>query len=305
MFIGKYISNCLIDNINDIKSAALYYDSIEILDNIVYTLTKPDSNGISTIRGIHNCIDNDFKLNLKILEDEKIVTYHEFQEKRFVPVENISYVTDPIDVELMDKCYQLMDVVGNQLFEIKKTNDVGLFRFLNKEVEKIHSSFINDLKIGSTIDMEFIYTYYSNMIYYILKYMYEGYNILTTSKVINNYFTKYYLKSILKDNNIKKYPSNNLAVMTIKYFVPNVSDLSFEDILKIRYKAKDELIAYRTYMDDMNNKITGDLSQSEVYEYTNNIIENKIQPSITDLQRKISSANIRVVHTFNIFIKTF
>jgi hypothetical protein len=128
--------------------------------------------------------------------------------------------------------------------------------------------------------------------------MYEGYNILTTSKVINNYFTKYYLKSILKDNNIKKYPSNNLAVMTIKYFVPNVSDLSFEDILKIRYKAKDELIAYRTYMDDMNNKITGDLSQSEVYEYTNNIIENKIQPSITDLQRKISSANIRVGQTF-------
>lgn len=297
MLIGKYVSNCLSNNIDDIKYAALYYDKIEILDNIVYTLTKPDSDGISSVRGIHDCVDDSFKVHLKMLEREGIVKYNILEENRFTLLDNKNDIISPIDAELRHNCNLLMRSVGNRLYEITQRDGNASAR-ISKEVLDIHEVFINKIEVGAQLDFEFIYTYYENLIYYIIKYMYEGANVITTSKIVDQYFGEYYLKGLSEIGDIKKPIGKDLAVMTIKYFVPDVSSLSFEDILEIRYRANDELLEYRSYMDEMNKNMVDKCESAEIYDYANNYIEKQIQPSVRNLQRKISSSNIRVVQTF-------
>lgn len=298
MFTGKFVSNCMGNNIDDIKYAALYYDKVEILDNIVYTLTKPNSERISTIRGVDDCIDDVFRDHLKMLESEGIVEYIISEDNRLMSLEDKNNNFCPIDLELRLICARLMETAGNQIFDVISRDGQIMNCISNKEVIDIHSVFKNKLEVGSQIDIEFIHTYYENLIYYIIKFMYEGANVITTSKIVDQYFSQYYLKGLSQIDNIKKPISKDLAVMTIKHFVPNVLSLSFEDILEIRHRAKDELLEYRYYMEEMNKKMVNEYQSAEICEYANNFIKTQIQPSVRNLQRKISSSKIRVVQTF-------
>lgn len=243
MLKGKFISNCLSNNIDDIKFAALYYDEIDILKNYVYTYPKPDKQNITKIRNVYECVSNEFIDNLKLLENEGIIHFYDFDDKRFIILKdknNIGYTTEyttEYDNLMFNTVDEIMQKVGNKLFEVKEIDDLKLFKFLSNEVEEVHNKYVNELKQGAIVDLQFITTYYANLILEMLKGINNGENIITSSQIIDTYFRDFYLK-----NNNKKYQiknMNNVGIETIKQLVPDVSMLSFEDILELRYQCKE------------------------------------------------------------------
>ncbi len=301
MLKGKFVSNCLEENVDDIKFAALYYDQIDILENNVYTVTKPDADGYCYIRGATKCVDARFVKRIKLLEEEGIINFIVSKELRFLPAdasvdeEKIS----EFDKKILDKSYEIMSKVGNQIFTSKDIdNQSVIVSFLSSEVKKVYETYLNLLTINAPLDFEFLNTYYSNLIFEMLMGIYKGENTITSSEVIDTYFRKYYIENSIEQKNTYAISNGNLGVKTIQQLVPNVSSLTFEEILEIRYKCNDELLSYRSLVSQMNEQLISTMEFEKISKDINAYVNTKIGSSLKELEQKILKSKISVGRYF-------
>ncbi|MFN5982598.1 MAG: hypothetical protein ACK479_03965 [Fluviicola sp.] len=298
----KFISNGLDENINELKIASLYFDKIDVLVNNVITLNK-DKNEENQfiIRGAHICLEREFDSAIKLLKSEQIAKPIESLDFRFqVDKNETEFFKEPniIEQNLFLKTQEILSSHENNLFKVLKSNGNAKTISFEDEVKLIHKAFVNEIKIGSSVDFEFIHTYYSNLIFYNLKYLSDGEITLNTSSLIKKYFNEFYTLNKQNLNPSFNLHQPHLGVEAIKYFVPNVTTLEFHDIIELRYKLKSELECYRYFIDELNFKVERSEEESEAQEKINWYLDKKINPSILDLKSKILSSKLNLGEVF-------
>lgn len=309
MFKAKFVSNCMDQDIQEIKLAALYYDEIEIMENIVYTLEIPKLELIgnkkhltSKIRGVHDCIASEFRMDLKELEKEKIINYTECRDYSIESMEDTEYAykLDNHEELLIKAMKQASNLINsNDILWLSK--DFKTFKF-DPEVIKVHSKFIGALNLGSQVDMEFIFKYYRNLLTYLIHNVMSSENVLTSSSILDRYMHQHYLSAITRnlpqDYKELEIRRPNVAMDAIKIYLPNVSNMHVSDILELRYKLKDELENFKYSINALNKELTEKYNETEILTNSVFCVKSVITPAVKELESKIKGTKLNIASKF-------
>lgn len=112
---------------------------------------------------------------------------------------------------------------------------------------------------------------------------------LSNDKYLFSIIEKYY-KNGCEQVGIDK--GSYLAFEAFELFLPNYSNLSIDDILEIRYRANDELMELKSYINMLATSIPID---GDIQLYAKEIINTKISPAIKDLENKIFNLKISTI----------
>lgn len=298
MFKTKFVSNCLAENIEDVKIAALYFDQIDVVNQALYFIEPQDRNkpfeqgGIGIIKGIKEFVTPDFKNNLKLLEENNVLNVIE-EEKKSDLHKMIDEQTYRILDEAREFIYEESDIVFD---ETGRKTSVQVK--ISPEAIEIHNYFVNPIEMGKLVDFSFLLKYYSGLLSSLLFSMAIGDQTITSSTILNNYI-KYNYKNneiIESRTNMTEHCdiSSKLAIEAIKVALPDVSSFSIEDILEMRFKLNDELLSFRDEMNRMQLELLSDLDLKFIHMHTNEVVNARIKPSIDELKRKLTNSKINV-----------
>lgn len=307
MFNTKFVSNCTLRSLDEIKLASLYYDSVDVLINEVVTTTKLEKeivNGIEQyfcrVRGVHHCATDEFIDNLKLLEEEGVVRYEQSEDYTLAHADAVLQGNDDEPSDLMKLSMRnTSKLLHDNLDTLWFFNGDGRERrlILNEEARQLHSLYVNELDVGSTLDFDFLHKYYSNAITYLLYYIMSSNNAITNSNLLNDFMRNHFLQS-LKQGDLKysmsKESSPSIAMEALRMYVPNVSSLSIEDILEVRYKLRDELVHFRKYSLELNKTVESNFSKEDIFTNTSKCVETMLVPAVNDLQAKFKETRLGI-----------
>jgi hypothetical protein len=295
----KLISHNTIDGLNGIKTAALFFDKIEIPD-----YSKLKIQGIlnhSTNKLINPLLktntyykDECFHSHLQPLIDAKIVSLY----LEFLKDEDLQY--DPITTKVTFKLSDddsLNDAVEENMhyiFKMKKiekgTDTISLKNLYRKEVPQFIAS-----KEKSELDAV---RYYIQLVKLILDNTSNGQQCMTTSIAVNNILHSYYNSTKFKDvyRKISREVEINPSLIfdTLNLSVPNLSKLSFEDVLEVRSRLSDELTAFKVYMKNFQLDLLQTYDDKFISLKSNELVKLKIMPALDDLKRKLEGLNVNI-----------
>lgn len=152
---------------------------------------------------------------------------------------------------------------------------------------------------GRPVEAELIWWYYSLMLKWFLKLLIEGKTCLSSSNNLNALFSVF-IKQTNKLNLDLKIPSRtkSLALDGLKISLPNPDVLSFEDLLELKFRLKDELgLFYQTINTiEVRNKqlYSADLIDNEYQ----SVFFSEIQKPLIDLENKMKNLNSKTFRKF-------
>lgn len=123
----------------------------------------------------------------------------------------------------------------------------------------------------------------------------EGDNTLTNSDIVNQMLFRYYSKRKKGIQSTLKY--NYAKVEATKILLPRFYNASLDDILNIRYKANDELLELRHYIDTSLGAIKEDIVAMPIEDIQSKL-QQQLTPSIRAFERKVSGLNISTAQSF-------
>ena len=301
----NYISNCQDSNLDEIKISLLFTDKIRIYDDQDFVLTSKPINEVKDNEEIDidsdgylrdRYITTEFRNHIKLLTDEGIINIvKEFpelggdelwsklvEETRHLIKENYHYI-------LFDKIGDAFIKNGEQYFNAK----------LKPEAQAIFDSIIPN--------HNFIFYYYRRLLTIIIRDSFTGLNCLTSSPIINDFLKIYYSKKhesqetqrFLKENSLNP----QIAFDTLRINLPNISKLSFEDILELRLQTKPELEKFSFELEKLQFELHSEYSQEFINTNAKDIVKYKVQPSVDELMKKIDSSDFKFLRTLLTEIK--
>lgn len=146
-------------------------------------------------------------------------------------------------------------------------------------------------------DFYLVLNLYKELVDLLFTHIEKGDNVITNSSVTNEILLKYYSSHNKKLR--KAGLKYNLAkIEATKILLPFVQNAPMDDILEIRYKANDELLELRNYVEtalkSLNNEVFLPLSSEEIGQRLNQ----KITPSIKQFERKLEGLNVSTAQEF-------
>lgn len=258
------------ETINEIKFLTLYYDKVSIINDAVYTIGKnPETGNISTIP-IHFLPDS-FEEEYGYLIEEGVL-------------EIVNRKEDEIDANF-DSIYaksisELVNDKFDYLFPMEEGNII-----ISKEIEDVVKYTFNK---NDKVPIDLIWWFYAFKLKRSLKLLIEGEKCLNSSSNLQYLFEEYISKNTEK---VSCFESARLVKNAINLSLPSVEMLSFEDILELKYKLKDELEHFSDVINFIENKYkNAPIGVIQSIDY-NIIFKQEIQKPYTDLQQKIKSLN--------------
>lgn len=157
-----------------------------------------------------------------------------------------------------------------------------------------------DPKFGGVSDIPdfyFVFCLYGGLIDLLFSHIEEGKNVTTNSSLISKILLDYYTSNNkrLKKAGLKY---NFAQIEATKILLPFVQGAPIDDILEIRYKANDELLQLRNYVEttlyDLKYELLEKIPPNEIKKRVNQ----KIVPSIREFERKLVGINIFTAKEF-------
>lgn len=295
MLTTNYISNCTLDQIDDLKIAALYFDRITIVEHRLYNVERV-SRDEGVVKDIVHFVQNDFRAHTSFLASEGIIEYSDqagslkeaLRKKMRIQSEKI--ISEAINVLYLEE-----NVVRNSKGDKVRAG----FAFSDPEVAAIHKAFLWPIGIGKTVELGLITQYYTTLLESMLASLLSNNTSLTASKVLNRLIKYSYEKDAIKSLRERIVQdagvTSALAYEAIKIALPDVSMFSFEDILEIRYQLRNELERFRRDMEKMNDGLIA--AQDALYVVSNaeKIVKKNIAPALEDLNKKIKRARTGIL----------
>ena len=295
MLTTNYISNCTLDQIDDLKIAALYFDRITIVEHRLYNVERV-SRDEGVVKDIVHFVQNDFRAHTSFLASEGIIEYSDqagslkeaLRKKMRIQSEKI--ISEAINVLYLEE-----NVVRNSKGDKVRAG----FAFSDPEVAAIHKAFLWPIGIGKTVELGLITQYYTTLLESMLASLLSNNTSLTASKVLNRLIKYSYEKDAIKSRRERIVQdagvTSALAYEAIKIALPDVSMFSFEDILEIRYQLRNELERFRRDMEKMNDGLIA--AQDALYVVSNaeKIVKKNIAPALEDLNKKIKRARTGIL----------
>src|SRR5437870_4747200 len=160
MLTTNYISNCTLDQIDDLKIAALYFDGITTVEHRLYNVERV-SRDEGVVKDIVHFVQNDFRAHTSFLASEGIIEYSDqagslkeaLRKKMRIQSEKI--ISEAINVLYLEE-----NVVRNS----KGDKVRARFAFSDPEVAAIHKAFLWPIGIGKTVDLGLITQYYTTLL---------------------------------------------------------------------------------------------------------------------------------------------
>lgn len=295
MLTTNYISNCTLDQIDDLKIAALYFDRITTVEHRLYNVERV-SRDEGVVKDIVHFVQNDFRAHTSFLASEGIIEYSDqagslkeaLRKKMRIQSEKI--ISEAINVLYLEE-----NVVRNSKGDKVRAG----FAFSDPEVAAIHKAFLWPIGIGKTVELGLITQYYTTLLESMLASLLSNNTSLTASKVLNRLIKYSYEKDAIKSRRERIVQdagvTSALAYEAIKIALPDVSMFSFEDILEIRYQLRNELERFRRDMEKMNDGLIA--AQDALYVVSNaeKIVKKNIAPALEDLNKKIKRARTGIL----------
>ncbi|TMB64438.1 MAG: hypothetical protein E6J54_27950 [Deltaproteobacteria bacterium] len=295
MLTTNYISNCTLDQIDDLKIAALYFDRITIVEHRLYNVERV-SRDEGVVKDIVHFVQNDFRAHTSFLASEGIIEYSDqagslkeaLRKKMRIQSEKI--ISEAINVLYLEE-----NVVRNSKGDKVRAG----FAFSDPEVAAIHKAFLWPIGIGKTVELGLITQYYTTLLESMLASLLSNNTSLTASKLLNRLIKYSYEKDAIKSRRERIVQdagvTSALAYEAIKIALPDVSMFSFEDILEIRYQLRNELERFRRDMEKMNDGLIA--AQDALYVVSNaeKIVKKNIAPALEDLNKKIKRARTGIL----------
>ncbi len=299
----KLISHNTLQGLNGIKTACLYFDQVEIPS---YRKLFIKGNVIPISNKIDNPVlisktyftENSFEEQLEpLIRSGLVKTYIEFLSEHEVKSSMVNGLIES-DLLISEDANLAKSVVNNfhYIFKMKEREfegkgDWGVPNNFTKEVP----GFIKSIKHNRSVEAV---KYYLQLLNMILKNIGNGEHCLTTSNALNRILQDYFNSNEFKvtHRNLSKEINVNpeLAYEAIKLSIPNVGKLSFEEVIDLRTGLKDELSAFRVYMKNLQMELSSSYDDKFISLKAKDVVETKINPSLTDLSRKLQGLKIDI-----------
>lgn len=283
-----YNSDITPKSVSEIKLLALYYDKINIVNDAVYAPKFKKVNGKLEFDGTEDLqfIPKSFATDYKLLIDENLIAVTKKDENE----------EDEYERLFAERISKIVNSNHSLIFPahpIEKNASI-----ITEEVYDIMKHMV-DFEWGKPVETNFIWWYYSFKLKWFLKLLMEGKNCLSSSNNLNTLFSAFIQDSIKSNNNLgSKGHRKSLAFDALKISLPNPDTLSFEDILELKLKLKDELgLFYQTINAiEVRNKqlFNTDLKNNE-YE---SVFFSEIQKPLLDLETKMKNLNSKTFRKF-------
>lgn len=273
---------------NEIKLLALYYDKINIVNDVVYTPKFNQASGKFEFDGIEDFqfIPKTFKIDYKVLIDENIIAITERNENK----------EDEFEKGLATKISEIVNSNHNLIFPNHPTETKG--KIITEEVYDIMKN-MWDFEWGKPIEVDLIWWYYSLKLKWFLKLLIEGKTCLSSSNNLNTLFSIFIQHSNKTNNDLKNQGyTKSLALDALKINLPNPDILSFDDILELKLRLKDELgLFYQTInaIEVKNKQLYNTNLKENEYQ---SIFFSEIQKPLTDLENKMKNLNSKTFRKF-------
>jgi hypothetical protein len=273
---------------SEIKLLALYYDKINIVNDVVYVPKFQKEDGKLQFAGSEDLqfIAKSFRTDYKLLLDENIIQITKRDENH----------EDEYEKLFAKRMSTIVSSNKELIFPRHPTKKDTIL--ITEEVYDIMKCMV-DFEWGKPIEENFIGWYYSLKLKWFVKLLMEGKNCISSSNNLNTLFSVFIKDSIKSyhDLGFKGY-AKSLAFDALKISLPNPDILSFEDILELKLKLKDELdLFYQTINAiEVRNKqlLNTDLKNNE-YE---NIFFSEIQKPLIDLETKMKNLKSKTFRKF-------
>ena len=268
--------------VEEIKLLTLYYDKINVVNDCIYT-TQFDKEKNKVVTKDLQFIPESFKTDYSLLINEGILSVTKRDETKY----------DPFASEIS----KLVNSKEDYIFPSHETEKDT--RIITKEVYDVMSNLL-DFSHGQPINKNFIWYYYAFKLNWSLKLLLEGRNCINGSNNLNYLFGELLKQMDLTNKNLGKSGyRKSLAVDAIKLKLPNPSLLSFDDILELKHRLKDELVDFSQTINSIelkNKKMFGESDLSD--EEYSSIFFNEIQKPLKDLEIKLKNINNKAFRGF-------
>jgi len=302
MLSTKYISNCTERNLDDLKTAILFFDKIELVNNYLVQVRPEKGKGplkpgdIGVVTGITNFITDNYKSHIDSLIQEGVVSISdEGTGTRTNLGKNIDYSMN----EVFHKNISFIFEESNSEYDKSGKKISSGFHF-SDEAKMVHEEFVGSFEVGNRVDLNFLVKYYSSLFGSLINHMITGEQCMTSSNALNSFFKKYSETPEFKKN-YKSINANgvspNLALNAISIAVPNISSFPFDEVLETRVRANDELLKFRNEMETFQFNLLENYSIQEIHVKAPEIIKHKLEPTLSDLKLKISGLNLKLPAT--------
>lgn len=273
---------------NEIKLLSLYYDKINIVNDVVYSPKFEKVNGQFQFSGAEDLqfIPKSFTTEYKLLIDENLISITKRNEDS----------EDEYGQRFAERISHLLNASHDIIFPKHPTEKDG--KIITEEVYDIMKNLLG-FEWGKPVEIDFIWWYYAFKLKWFLKLLIEGENCVSSSNNLNTLFAAFIKDSRqsnieLGANGYKK----SLALDALKIRLPNPDLLSFEDILELKLSLKDELgLFYQTInvIEVRNKQLFGADLKDEEYEA---IFFSEIQKPLMDLENKMKNLSSKTFRKF-------
>jgi hypothetical protein len=220
--------------INEIKLLSLYYDKIHIVNDAVYSPKFENINDeIKFVEAEElQFIPKSFKTDYKLLIDENIISITKRDENE----------EEELRRKFASRISNLLNARRDVIFPPHPTK--ADTRLITEEVYDI-MKYMLDFDMQKPVEVDFVWWYYAFKLKWFLKLLLEGKNCLSSSINLNNLFSDFIRESTEANGYLgTKGYTKSLAFDALKISLPNPDSLSFEDVLELKYKLKDELALF-------------------------------------------------------------
>lgn len=266
----------------------MYYEKITIVNDVVYSPKFDNLNGQFKFVGTEDLqfIPKTFMTEYKLLIDENLISITKRDENQ----------EDEFEKKFATKISNLLNANFDIIFPNHPTKKDC--KIITEEVYDIMKHMLG-FEWGKPIERDFIWWYYAFKLKWFLKLLIEGKNCLSSSNNLSNLFSKFIQESNKFNDNLGTHGNiKSLAFDALKISLPNPDLLSFEDILELKFRLKDELaLFYQTINSiEVKNKqlFDADLKENEYQ----SIFFKEIQKPLTDLENKMKNLKSKTFRKF-------
>ncbi len=280
IFYNSVISDKTID---EIKLLTLYYDKVNVVNDSIYTIGFDKVSGEPIVIDLPFLPEN-FNIEYGLLIDEGILS----TTKRDETIKN--------------------DIFAQDISKLVNSKEDYIFPFINsnKDTREITSEVFTILKSllkykpGEKINKEFIWWYYAFKLNWSIKLLLEGKNCINGNNNLNYLFEHLRNDIFIKNISIGKQSyTKSFAIDAIKLKLPNPSLMSFEDILELKLKLKDQLEEFSFTINTIELKCKTLFGSDYITELEyKNIFYNEIKKPINELELKIKNLKSKTFREF-------
>lgn len=222
----------------------------------------------------------------KLLLDENLISLTKRDENQ----------EDEYEKKYSSKISSLLNSSYDFIFPNHPTEKGG--KIITEEVYDIMKHMV-DFEWGKPVDENFIWWYYAFKLKWFLKLLMEGENCLSSSNNLNYLFSAFIKESKkINDNLGTNGYTKSLALDALKISLPNPDLLSFEDILELKYRLKDELALFYQTINSIEVQNKQLFNTGMQYNEYQSIFYKEIQKPLNELENKMKNLKSKTFRKF-------